>query len=203
MMGEDFKLIIITPEEDITNEAVIIHELFKAGLQLLHIRKPLYNIQQTRNLLNSIPVIFHSKIVIHSYYEFLHDFNLNGIHLSEKTRKEGTVSGMKNIVSTSFHNLEDIKTEKMNFKYAFLSPVFPSVSKQGYKPIIETGEIKNFFHTGINQIRFPIIALGGITDKNVLQLKDMGFNGVASIGYIWESSNPVEQFNKLQNILRA
>jgi len=31
----------------------------------------------------------------------------------------------------------------------------------------------------------------------------MGFNGVASIGYIWESSNPVEQFNKLQNILRA
>jgi len=203
MAVENFNLIIITPEKDIANEAVLINELFKAGLKLLHIRKPLYTIHQIRNLLNIIPVSFHSKIVLHSHYELLHDFSLKGIHLPEKTRKEGNLTGMKNIVSSSFHNLVDIKSEKINFEYAFLSPVFPSISKQVYKPSLETETIKKFFHDDINKIRFPVIALGGITDKNILQSIDMGFNGAATIGYIWESANPVEQFDKLQKMLQA
>lgn len=201
MATENFNLIVITPEEDIANEAGFINQLFEAGLQLLHIRKPANSIQQTKKMLQSISPAFHPKIVIHSHYELLNNFELKGIHLPERVRKEGNISGLKNIVSTSFHTLEDIKTEKMNFEYAFFSPVFQSISKQGYEPATKIEKIKEFFKS--NTIRVPIIALGGITGKNILQLPDIGFNGAACMGYIWKNANPLEQFEKLQKILRA
>lgn len=203
MLPENPKLIIITSEKNISGEAAIINDLFEAGLPLLHIRKPTYTIEETRNLVNSISTDFHSRIVVHNHYELLNEFNLEGAHLPEKLRKESDLTLLKNIISSSFHTLEDIIIEKMNFEYVFFSPVFQSISKQGYEPSIELKKITDFFNSKKNEIRFPVIALGGITDKNILQASDMGFNGAACIGYIWESSKPLEQFNKLQKILQG
>ena len=203
MTNETFKLIVITPEKDIAGEAKLINALFDAGLQFLHIRKPDNTGKEMQNLITSISQDFYSKIVLHSHYELLHDYNLKGLHLPEKTRKEGTISGIKNIVSTSFHTLEDIATEKTSFEYAFFSPVFQSISKEGYKPTIETTTLKGFFHSDKSTPRFPIIALGGITDENILQARGIGFQGAACIGYIWEQPDPVAQFKKLQKILQA
>jgi thiamine-phosphate pyrophosphorylase len=201
MMAKDFKLIIITEEKDIYGESQLIPLLFEAGLPLLHIRKPFHTLQETKALIKSIPAAFHSKIVLHGHYELLNDFNLKGAHLPERIRKESDISQIKSIVSTSFHTLEDIGTEKINFEYAFFSPVFQSISKPGYGPSSETKKIKD--HLASNKTTYPLIALGGITDKNILQLPDMGFKGAACIGYIWEHHNPVEQYKKLQIILHG
>jgi len=203
MMANNFKLILITQNKDIAEENRLLNNLFEAGLQLLHIRKPTHTIQETRTLLKSIPPIFHPKIVLHNHYELLTDFKLKGAHLPEKIRKAGNINLTKNIVSTSFHALEDIKTEKLIFEYAFFSPVFKSISKQGYEPSIESTQIKDFFKVNRNKIKSPNIALGGITDKNILQLQDMGFAGAACIGYIWENTDPVTQLKKLQKIIES
>jgi thiamine-phosphate pyrophosphorylase len=200
-MAENFMLIVITAEEAMENETALINALFETGLPVLHLRKPSYPSRELAALIHSIPEKFHQKIVIHNNYELLSDFNLMGAHLPEKIRKEGRLRGIKNIVSTSFHSLEDLRNEKLSFKYAFLSPVFQSVSKQGYLPSIKPKAIKDLFHSYKVLIRFPVIALGGITDKTILEARDMGFHGAASVGYIWESLNPAEQFKKLQNIL--
>jgi thiamine monophosphate synthase len=202
-MAKDFKLIIITPEKDIPEETGTINALFDAGLQILHVRKPIYTLEETKNLITLISPVFHPKIILHNHYELIEEFGLKGAHLSEKTRKKSDLSQVKNIVSASFHLLEDVLTEKINLEYAFLSPVFPSISKRGYEPSSEIKKIKNFFKTNREKIRVPLIALGGITDKNILQLQAIGFTGAACIGYIWENPNPLQQFNKLQNILKA
>lgn len=202
MLTETFKLIVITPEKDIAGEPGLINALFEVGLQLLHLRKPAYSVAETRNLLNAVSVHFHPKIVLHSHYELLNDFNLKGAHLPEKIRNTTNTDGIKHIISTSFHTMEDILIEKMNFEYAFFSPVFQSLSKQGYKPTMEPEVLKDLFNSNRNKIRFPVIALGGITDKNILQAQDMSFNGAACIGYIWENHSPVKQLKKLQKILQ-
>jgi thiamine-phosphate pyrophosphorylase len=200
MTPENFKLIVITHEKYVTGEAGLINALFESGLQLLHIRKPSYHLEGIRNLLNTISKDFHPKIVLHSYYEFLEDFDLKGAHLPEKIRKESNISGIKNIVSTSFHTVEEITDNKANFEYAIFSPIFKSISKLGYSPSSETKKMKSLLKSGKDQIPFPVIGLGGITDRNVLQLQDMGFSGAACLGYIWEGSNPVERFKKIQKI---
>ncbi len=201
MMPESFQLIVITPEQNIIGEAGNICRLFESGLEILHFRKPSNTIEEMRVILDAIPAIFHSKIVIHNHYELLNEFDLKGAHLPERLRKEGNTANIKNTISTSFHRLDDILAEQPNFKYAFFSPVFPSISKKGYKPVVELEIIKDFLKHRKSKIPFPMVALGGVTDKNILQARDVGFNGVALIGHIWESANPVGQFNKLQERL--
>ena len=199
-MGDNFKIIIITPEKDISEEVLLINALFEAGLELLHIRKPFYNLIETRHLIDSIPVYFHPRIVIHNHYELLQDYNLKGIHLPEKVREGAPIKQTIKVVSTPFHKMEDILSENKHFEYAFLSPVFSSISKQDYRPSFEIQKIKDFLAC---PLPFPIIALGGITDENVMQVRNMGFSGAACIGYVWESQNPVERLAKLKKAVTA
>ncbi len=201
MIPEKFKLIIITPENSIPGEAGFINRLFTEGLELLHIRKPEYAIEETRNLLESISPAFYPKIVLHSHFKLLHEFHLKGAHLPEKIRREGSTVSINHIISTSFHNKEDILAEKTDFEYAFLSPIFPSISKPGYKSSIKIESLPELLKSSEKQIWFPVIALGGINSTTILQAKNMGFGGAACIGYIWKSTNPVEQFKKLQKTL--
>ncbi len=202
-MPESFRLVVLSQESNVSNEAEIISDLFEDGLKTLHLRKPNSTIDEVRKLLKSIPNNFHTKIVIHSNYELLNDFDLRGAHLPESIRKEHRVNNSINVVSSSFHALKDIISEKMDFEYAFLSPIFQSVSKKGYLPALEQNIIQDFFTFYRNQIRFPVIALGGITDQNILRIKEMGFSGAATLGYIWENPNPVAQLKKLQKTLRG
>lgn len=202
MKSENFKLIVITPEKYITGEAGLINALFDAGLQSLHIRKPSYHSEGTKNLLNSISKDFHPKIVLHGNYELLGDFDLKGAHLPERIRKGSRTSNIRNIVSSSFHRLEDIVIEEKHFEYVFFSPVFQSVSKQGYLPSIRMHKIKKYLQPDKNLIHLPVIGLGGITDKNIKEVYDMGFSGAACLGYIWENPKPIEQFSKLLRILQ-
>lgn len=203
MASENFKLLIITSETGIPKETESIIQLFEEGLELLHIRKPSYPLEEIRSLIESIPSKFHSKIVIHSHYALLHEFSLKGLHLPEKIRKEVHTNEIENIVSTSFHTLEDIVVEKRNFEYAFFSPVFPSISKKGYVPSLQLKSLKYFFDSNKSQIMFPIIALGGINDSTIIQARDIGFAGAACIGYIWGGDKPIKQLQKLQAILKG
>jgi thiamine-phosphate pyrophosphorylase len=202
-MRENFKLIIITPEKTSSGEAEIITELFQAGLKILHMRKPDHTRQEVKNLLNGIPKYFHSGIVLHQHYELLNEFDLKGAHLPESFRREGNTTGIKNIISTSYHKLEDITRESANFEYAFLSPVFKSISKKGHESSFTPDKLRIFFQSNKLMLRFPIVALGGITESIILLAEEIGFGGAACIGYIWESPNPVEQLKKLQNAVQG
>ncbi|HTB32061.1 MAG TPA: thiamine phosphate synthase [Bacteroidia bacterium] len=202
-MAEEFKIVVITPEKDMMEEPAIITGLFQAGLQTLHIRKPNHTRLTIKNLLLAIPKDFHSSIVLHQHYDLLNEFELKGAHLPEKRRKEHDTYGIRNIISTSFHKLEDITRERTNFEYAFFSPVFRSISKKGHESSVELKTLKVFFESHTPTLRFPIIALGGISEQNILTAKDIGFGGGACIGYIWENPDPLQQFKKIQNLLKG
>lgn len=203
MSSENFKLIILSPEKDIPGEAPTINRLFEAGLEILHIRKHDHTRQEVKNLISAVQKDFHPRIVLHQHYELLDEFDLKGAHLTEHRRKEGRTFGIKNIISTSYHKLGDITREKVHFEYALLSPIFKSISKKSHVSKIEIDTLQAFFLAGSPQPKFPIIALGGINELNIIQAKEIGFSGAACIGYIWENPQPVEQFKKLQKIIQG
>jgi len=63
----------------------------------------------------------------------LNEFNIKGIHLNEKNRREGILEKFySDIRSTSFHSIEDLVADKSKYEYVFLSPIFDSISKIGY-----------------------------------------------------------------------
>jgi len=83
-----FKLITIThPYKSSTTEIESICQLFEAGLKILHLRKLDVTKKELREYLQNIPTQFHKRIVIHSNYSLLREFDLKGIHLTEKSRK--------------------------------------------------------------------------------------------------------------------
>ncbi|MGZ3862392.1 MAG: thiamine phosphate synthase [Bacteroidia bacterium] len=196
-MSKRFKIVTITTEGFFKTEIPLTKKLFHAGLELLHLRKPEASEEELRQFLKKLPEEFRSRIVIHNHYSLIKEFRLKGAHLPERTRKSKTkIEFLKKkkvkIISSSFHSSEELKKNRRKYEYVFLSPVFDSRSKAGYKSNFALAELKPLLKKHKN-----VIALGGISDKNILSVKEAGFYGAAAIGCIWEGKNPAANYKKL------
>jgi len=197
-LNKSFKIIVITPEKFFENEIYFLGNLFAANLGLLHVRKPGFSKEELTDYLNQIPKRFYKRIILHAHFELVKTFKLKGAHLAEKTRKSVRQINFLNknkikIISASFHNLNEIKRCSRKYEYVFLSPVFNSISKNNYKSRLHLETLKPFLKKNKNNI----VALGGICDKNIGSVKISGFSGAATVGYVWESKNPVKNYKKL------
>lgn len=180
------KFVIISNPVNVNNEHVVVCELFRAGLLCFHLRKPEFDLNEMREYLKKIPKEFHERIVLHSHFELSKEYNLKGIHSS-------SVSGA---ISRSFHSLDEIKNHSGKLEYAFLSPVFDSISKVGYKAAFQEEEVVEFLKTGTHD--FDLIALGGIDEKTISVAHEYGFDGGAVLGALWMSADPLSKFKQLQ-----
>lgn len=186
------KLVIISPETFIRNEAKTVHKLFDHGLEVLHLRKPDATIELIRKFLQSIDSSFHHRLIVHGHHSLFQEFNIGGIHLkaAEFKRAEGV-----GIISSSAHSVAEFKAMDGPLTQIFISPVFDSISKAGYR-----GE-RNLLETGVLKRQGQLIALGGISDKNIGLIKRKGFDGAATLGHIWHSTNPVSNYIHLKHLI--
>lgn len=190
-------LILITPENDVTNETDLINSFFDAGLEILHVRKPNKNYAQHMAYLSAIDEAYHNKIVLHYEHDLVEDFMLKGVHVQEQPRVDFgedfglyvarfTTQGYD--VSTSFHNTSEIVLYKdVPLIYNLLSPVFTAISKPGM-------EGKAF---DVSNISVPIIGMGGIQSNNIHLVKELGYSGVGVLGGVWNAENPLEACKSL------
>jgi thiamine-phosphate pyrophosphorylase len=190
-------MIVITNPSAIANEISIIDSLFEEGLSLLHIRKPDFSELEMALFIHQIKLRFRANLVLHSHHELAQDFGINRIHFPEKQRKEVfEISRENKIMSTSVHSIEAFNALKPNFEYAFLSPVFKSISKENYQSETDLFEAlksrTNFKTKGI--------ALGGIHPENIQKALENGFDDIAILGAVWHHENPVNQFKVCQKI---
>ena len=189
------KLILISSEGQNEQEHVLLNSFFEEGLETFHLRKPRWTLSETRAYLERIPTEYHNRIVVHDHYRLATETDLRGIHRT--ARNEVSWSDVKEMdvqKSTSCHGLRELADVDSSFTYAFLSPVFDSISKQGYKQAFEHTELETFLNT---QECVDTIALGGVHPENILQCSKMGFNGVAVLGAIWNDENPLEAYRNL------
>lgn len=192
-------IIVITPEELVQNETEIINELFQEGLDLLHIRKPFINSEEMAGFIQKINPEFHPQLVLHSHYEWAENFNISRFHFREIDRQNNLyASFIDRTISTSVHEIEVFNELNEDWEYAFISPVFPSISKKGYGENSNTlNDIKKRRNSDVK-----LIALGGIDENNIHNVFDKNIDGVALLGAIWESNKPRQNFKKCrQNVL--
>lgn len=192
-------IIVITPEEMMKNETDLIDELFQEGLDLLHIRKPFINSDEMTDFIQKISPEFHHQLVLHSHYDLTDNFNISRFHFREIDRQNNVYESFTNqIISTSVHDIETFNELGEEWEYAFISPIFPSISKKGYgenSTILK--DIKNRTHSNVK-----LIALGGINENNINNAFESGVDGVALLGAIWENDEPLNIFKKCkQNVL--
>ena len=191
-------IVLIAPEKDIDNEITILNQLFEAGLEFFHLRKPNKNLENYTAYIKQIDEKYHNRIVIHFHHELINKYNLKGIHFQEKNRRDNLevpsfyfakLNMFGKTISSSFHELEDLTNCNFEFDYHLLSPVFSSISKKGY-------EGRAF---DVNSIKKKVIGMGGVSVSNLESFTTLGFKGVGVLGGIWNSLTPVEDFIKMKD----
>ncbi len=195
-------MILISNPIVITNELNTIHALFENGMELFHIRKPEFTELEMKNFIAAIGREFSNQLSLHSHHQLAEEFGINRIHFTEEIRNKTSEGKLKywkekNFhLSTSIHKIEDYEKLSDAFEYAFLSPVFKSISKPDYVSSIDfKTELKNK-----KKNKIALIALGGITANTAKTAFQYGFDDIALLGTIWNSNNPIENFNLCQQI---
>ena len=175
------KWIVITSSEFISGEAIFIDKLFRHGLDLLHLRKPEASVEAYRALLQNIPAMWHNRIVLHEHFALATEFALHGIHLNRRWQQVPT--DFQGSVSYSCHSLAEVAVNKPLRQYVFLSPIFNSISKEGYAAAFTDATLQQAANNAL--IDHQVVALGGITAAHIPQLRAWHFGGAAFLGDIW------------------
>ncbi|MCT2564435.1 thiamine phosphate synthase [Chryseobacterium herbae] len=187
-------ILVITPEAPVQNETEIINQLFQEGLDWLHIRKPMISREEMKSFLNGIDETFYPQLVLHGFYDLAMEYPISRFHFREADRlTEGFKSYADEYsISTSVHDIETFNTLGKEWEYAFVSPVFPSISKKGYG---EQSTVMDDLKSRANH-DVKLIALGGINENNISKVFENGADGAALLGGIWESDDPIHSFRK-------
>jgi len=184
------QLIVITNEHPLPREHELLHALFEEGLEVLHIRKPYSTFHEVEDYVKQIRPVYYDRITVHRMPEIVERFSLRGYHFSYDVFKSGsqdletihTFRQRHRRVSCSCHSIEDLKTAKGLSDYQFISPLFDSISKDGYKAGINLQELSRYLSAHPS----AVFGLGGIDLHTIHQLGNTGLMGVVVVGYIWK-----------------
>ena len=129
----------------------------------------------------------------------------DGVHLGQEdlspsaARKILAAEGRKRsrplVVGFSTHNLDQVReADLMPIDYVAVGPVFATASKANPDPVIGLEGIRR----ARAETAKPLVAIGGITRKNCVQVREAGADSVAVISDLLESPvKAVEEFLRI------
>lgn len=172
--------IAITQPFAIDGEDAIIRHLLANGFDIVHLRKPGADVAYCRELLGRLSLIERRRIVAHDHYSLYEEYALRGIHLNHNI--SSYPANYRGTRTRSCHTIEEVVRYKEECDYLFLSPIFDSISKRGYRSNFSHDELLNASNKGI--IDNKVIALGGVTPDKINYLSSLHFGGVAMMGAV-------------------
>ena len=107
------------------------------------------------------------------------------MHLN--ARNPAPPEGFRGLVSRSCHTLGEVAEHAADTGYRFLSPIFDSISKSGYRAAFSGEALCEAAAQGIIDTR--TLALGGVTPSRLPQVRAWGFGGAALLGCIWRDTS--------------
>lgn len=202
------KLIVVSSAYDLENEISLIELMFRKGMQKFHLRKPNYTTKDYETFLERLHPKFRKHIIMHSRHNMVLNYGLKGINIGrnhKRTRLKTFFKILKmkllykNLVVTSeFDSMGQFLGSKYPYDYVMLSPVYDSVSKKGKRSKFNHRKLKKVLRN--NESKYEVYAGGGITIDRIEKCNELGFDGVAVMGGIWESDDPVAAFEVCKNI---
>ena len=123
---------------------------------------------------------------------------LQGIHFKERDRPKPPLTRVAAGLSqsTSLHSVQDVLQDWQNLDYAFLSPIFDSISKEGY---MAAGFKEQDVMDALQTTQMDVYALGGVSLDKLHVVHRMGFKGVGLLGAVWAQEDPVASLQEFLN----
>ena len=176
--------IVITRPDFFTGEAERITTLLTSGkADLIHIRKPQSSQYEVEQLLCDLPAVLYPRMVLHDHHPLAQRYGLRGVHLN--SRNPEPPAGWNGAVSISCHSFNELANcLRQPYTYMSLSPIFDSISKQGYHSAFTRNQNEEARQQGL--INNRVMALGGVTFNKIEEVKQMGFGGAMILGDAWK-----------------
>lgn len=171
-------IVITLPDAEVADEARRITAMLDSGaVHRVHLRKPGLSAEELGRLVEAIPQRLHCRLTLHSCPELTHRYPGLGYHFSASRPEVRPSEGM---VSRSCHTPAEAALWAPRVDYVTLSPVFDSISKQGYCAALFDPEAeREALRAG------HVVALGGVTPDKFPGLRSRGYSGAAMLGHAW------------------
>ena len=165
------RVVVITDAPFFAGEADAVARLLASGAAWrVHLRKPGCDEAAMRRLIEGVPAGLRARLSLHDCQHLAAEYGW--------------------VCSASCHSPEEVRRHA-GADYVFLSPVYDSISKQGYRARFSPAELRG-------QVDDRVIALGGVTPERLPELSDAGFGGAAMLGCVWRDFSK----DKLENFIK-
>jgi len=203
-MKDEFLLAVLTLPAVFDGEVDLLEGLLEAGVQKLHIRKPGATAVEIENLLGRLSSRWASRLVLHGSRELALRYGIMQVHGAMDFRDGsgrsgggpfvGVAAGIA--VSTSVHSWAELAVLPDGLEYAFISPLFDSISKPGY------AANKGLLLQPQGGLPCLPVGLGGIGADTIGVLLEQGWTGAAVLGAIWDEPGiAVGRYKELKKII--
>lgn len=180
------RIVVITDAPFFDGEAEAVARLLASGAAWrVHLRKPGCDESAMRRLIEGVPAEFRVRLSLHDCQHIAAAYGC-GVHLNSRCPE--VPAGFGGVRSVSCHSLEETRAHA-GADYVFLSPVYDSISKQGYHARFSPARLRG-------RVDSRVIALGGVTPACLPELREAGFGGAAMLGCVWRdfSKDKLEKF---------
>ena len=178
-----------------------VEEALKGGVTFVQLREK--NLDDTAFLqeakeIKELCARFHVPFVINDNVDIAAEIDADGVHVGQSDMEAGDVRkklGPDKIIGVSAQTVEQaLRAQAHGADYLGVGAVFPTGSK---------ADAVEVSHDTVREIcravDIPVIAIGGITRENVIELKGTGICGIAVISAIFGQQDIEEAARKLKS----
>lgn len=190
------QITVISPEGQDPREVAAMDGLFSEGLARYHVRKPQWSDGELEAFLLSLPGDWRPRLVLHGNPGLAEKLAVGGSH----DRDEGGISPERGF-SRACHDLSSLWQHLPVYEQILFGPVFPSLTKEGYGPDAEFpwGELQAILTRGRKEGDARVLAIGGINAAGLPRCAELGFDGAAVLGAVWNHPEPVRAYAAIRD----
>lgn len=180
-----------------------VEESLKGGVTLVQLREKHLSFQEFLEEAKEMKELCHKygvPLLINDNVEICIESGADGVHVGQKDMEAGAVReklGKDKIIGVSARTVEQARAaQNAGADYLGVGAVFSTSTKEDAKPLDH--EILKAITKAVD---IPVVAIGGISSENVLELKGTGIDGVAVVSAIYGKENPKEAAENLKALV--
>lgn len=181
-----------------------VEDVLKNGATFLQLREKEFSHEEMvveAKEIKEIAAKYHVPFVINDDIYAAKEIDADGVHIGqsdmayEEARK---ILGPNKIIGLSAGNLEEaLQAEKLGADYIGVGAVFHTDTKEDTTSLT-FDELREITST----VSIPVVAIGGISADNLMQLKGTGIDGISVISAIFGQPDPGEATRNLVQLTK-
>src|SRR3989339_974197 len=199
----NLSLILITDRNHCKQPFIdTIRSALKGGIKTVQLREKGLSTFELYSLaceLRKITSEFKANFIVNDRVDIALAVEADGVHLGWQSLPFPVVRrlvGSERLIGVSTHNRQEaLQAQEYGADYITFGPIFDTPSKAGLLKPTGVEEIQKLK----NEIDLPIVAVGGINEKNVESVLNGGADGIAVISSIMQADNPEDAARCLCN----